>query len=237
MMPPAVQVSPQIAHFYQADTFADHRYIKHGRIRGTSILLLCAGKGFPFFKGKALDRLEDCFRAFTEEERLEGYEAFFCSTCQSHCPATKALRLHRLPSCLILHIKRFKVQARSRVKLSANIAFPLQGLNLQPFCSDSSLQNARSSAPGSSSAGAGVRGVCGGSSTLYDLYAVVNHLGSIDSGHYTAFCRLIGGEGEPVWHHFADDKVSEVWLSSVSIFIAISSNMKIALQILFLCAL
>ena len=38
----------------------------------------------------------------------QGDEAFSCDTCRGKTPATKHLRLQRLPKVLILHIKRFK---------------------------------------------------------------------------------------------------------------------------------
>lgn len=70
-----------------------------------------AGKGFTsLFKGKTIDKLEDCFHAFTEDEKLEGNEAFWCSVCEARTAATKVLHIHRFPKALVLHIKRFKVR-------------------------------------------------------------------------------------------------------------------------------
>ena len=46
-----------------------------------------------------------------------------------------------------------------------------------------------------------------GSYPLYDLYGVVNHMGSLSGGHYTAFCRH---EGSGSWLHFDDQTVSTV---------------------------
>ena len=45
----------------------------------------------------------------------------------------------------------------------------------------------------------------------YDLYAVSNHYGSLNGGHYTAFCK------NPVinkWYEFDDSHVSAVDASS-----------------------
>lgn len=155
-----------------------------------SKVLLHAGKGLSsLFKGKTIDRLEDCFRAFTEEERLEGNEAFWCSACQARTPATKVLRIHRFPHALVLHIKRFKVAKGQHVKLSSNVAIPLQGLDLAPFASES---------------------CCLDLGAKYDLYALANHAGSLDSGHYTAHAKVAGADREQPWCLFADDKVSEV---------------------------
>lgn len=160
-------------------------------------VLVRAGKGLSsLFKGKTIDRLEDCFRAFTEEERLEGNEAFLCSVCQARTPATKVLRIHRFPRALVLHIKRFKVAKGQHVKLSSNVAIPLQGLDLAPFASES---------------------CCLDIGAKYDLYALANHTGSLDSGHYTAHAKVAGAEGAQPWCLFADDKVSEVRASSPAV--------------------
>ncbi len=43
---------------------------------------------------------------------------------------------------------------------------------------------------------------------VYDLYSVVNHHGeSMNSGHYTSFCR---NPVDGIWRHFDDTKVSVV---------------------------
>jgi len=37
----------------------------------------------------------------------------------------------------------------------------------------------------------------------YDLFAVINHKGQIDNGHYTNYARF-----QDEWYHFDDDKVT-----------------------------
>jgi ubiquitin carboxyl-terminal hydrolase 4/11/15 len=44
-----------------------------------------------------------------------------------------------------------------------------------------------------------------GVNTIYDLYAVTNHFGSLNGGHYTANGRNPDGN----WYNFNDSKVSE----------------------------
>lgn len=43
-----------------------------------------------------------------------------------------------------------------------------------------------------------------GISPVYDLYAVSNHYGSLNGGHYTAYCKNIDGN----WYDFNDSSVS-----------------------------
>ena len=43
-----------------------------------------------------------------------------------------------------------------------------------------------------------------GVSTIYDLYGVVNHFGSLNGGHYTAYGKNPNGN----WYNFNDSSVS-----------------------------
>lgn len=43
-----------------------------------------------------------------------------------------------------------------------------------------------------------------GINTVYDLYAVTNHFGSLNGGHYTAFGKNPDGS----WYNFNDSQVS-----------------------------
>ena len=50
---------------------------------------------------------------------------------------------------------------------------------------------------------------------IYDLVAVAQHVGQLNSGHYTSLCRVMGNK----WYKFNDDKVTEIQKSEV-----VSSN-------------
>lgn len=50
-----------------------------------------------------------------------------------------------------------------------------------------------------------------GINTIYDLYAVTNHFGSLNGGHYTAFGKNPDGN----WYNFNDSQVSGVSSKSV----------------------
>ncbi|KAK3864038.1 hypothetical protein Pcinc_030235 [Petrolisthes cinctipes] len=49
-------------------------------------------------------------------------------------------------------------------------------------------------------------------SPSYDLFAVINHHGSANSGHYTAYCR---GPTQSTWRYYDDQKVTETSLQRV----------------------
>lgn len=57
---------------------------------------------------------------------LQGDEAFKCEVCKEATTATKRMRIHRLPRCLLLHMKRFKYDTSSREKVASNVNFPLK---------------------------------------------------------------------------------------------------------------
>ena len=50
-----------------------------------------------------------------------------------------------------------------------------------------------------------------GESQMYDLFAVTNHFGSLNGGHYTAFGKNINGN----WYNFNDSSVSNASTSNI----------------------
>ena len=82
-------------------------------------------------------------------------------------------------------------------KIDDLIDFPLDGLNLDPYCS--------------------AGGEAGRGDGIYDLFAVCNHYGRAGFGHYTAVCRewKANDELSEQWYCFDDDHVSRVRPSEV----------------------
>ncbi|KAG7669561.1 hypothetical protein Ndes2526B_g05900 [Nannochloris sp. 'desiccata'] len=143
--------------------------------------------------------LQDCLRAYTAGEKLDGKEAFSCEKCGEKTPATKQLCLHRLPDALILHVKRFKHGGAGGGgdKLTTDVVFPLHSLDLSNHLSPESPHPLQE--------------------CLYDLYAISYHTGSLAGGHYLACCRLSkeGKEGmttthDSSWYLFNDETVTPV---------------------------
>ena len=59
-------------------------------------------------RGLALDEL---FAWFQAEERLDGDDKWYCGKCKAHVCARKQIALWKLPQILIVHLKRFSVNA------------------------------------------------------------------------------------------------------------------------------
>ncbi len=103
------------------------------------------------------------------------------------------MELYKTPEILIVHFKRFSHQRGffGGRKINDFIGFPVKGLNLTDYVisEDPEQKNA-----------------------IYDLYAVSNHYGSMNGGHYIAFAK------NPVvdnWFEFDDSDVSRMDESKV----------------------
>ena len=126
--------------------------------------------------------LDDCVAAFVAEEALVGVNQWYCSKCKALVDATKKSEIWCLPPVLIIHLKRFKSDECSDCirKIDTALKYPISGWDLSYVVQSRSSSDAR-----------------------YDLYASSNHLGLMDSGHYTAFAL---NRFSKEWYEFDDDK-------------------------------
>lgn len=142
----------------------------------------------------------DCLSWFSTEETLTGNDKWYCAKCKNHVNALKKMEVYRAPEFLIIHLKRFSHQRASffsSKKINELINFPIEGLDLSEYV----LQNTQQAS-----------GKKGQESYVYDLYAVSNHFGSLNGGHYTAYAQ------NPIdrkWYDFDDSDVSRLDPSSV----------------------
>jgi ubiquitin carboxyl-terminal hydrolase 4/11/15 len=97
------------------------------------------------------------------------------------------MEIFSAPDYLVVHLKRFSHTRGlwGGRKVDELITFPVQGLDLSQHI----LKQTQ------------------GKPVIYDLYAVSNHFGSLDGGHYTAYCK------NPVygkWFNFDDSSVGKL---------------------------
>eukprot|EP00184_Porphyridium_aerugineum_P001707 CAMPEP_0184696184 /NCGR_PEP_ID=MMETSP0313-20130426/3559_1 /TAXON_ID=2792 /ORGANISM="Porphyridium aerugineum, Strain SAG 1380-2" /LENGTH=763 /DNA_ID=CAMNT_0027154759 /DNA_START=85 /DNA_END=2376 /DNA_ORIENTATION=- len=167
--------------------------------------------------------LLDSLVKFTTPEILDGGQTY-CSKCQSKQEAIKQLSFYRLPQILCIHLKRFEHGGATSQKLETLVEFPTSSLDMSPFLSSTIFKDkAMISLDASGQAVAAetedvlanlriekrdsdgvdelltVRNELG---RIYDLFAVVNHLGKIDRGHYISWVRL-----RDEWYVCDDEKV------------------------------
>eukprot|EP00968_Pinguiococcus_pyrenoidosus_P021253 scaffold2730_cov247-Pinguiococcus_pyrenoidosus.AAC.8 len=166
--------------------------------------------------------LTKCLEVFSEEEKIPDG---FCSKCRVFRNTTLKSELWRLPPVLVIHLKRFQFTSYSRRKLNNLVQFPVEGLDLQQFVADPNGVTKGGEASGGDKAArdeAGAeeeeeeRSLDGGASLemvaeppnrscLFDLFAVVHHVGVLGAGHYVA--TLLGEDGK--WYCFNDGQVHE----------------------------
>lgn len=152
----------------------------------------------PLSKSSPPVSLVDCLTEFTKPEDLSGDNAWYCSTCQSHQPATKTLAFWKTPDILVIHLKRFSSLGTVREKIDALVEFPVAGLDLdaEKMVEETKMMNRLEPEDFGSR-----------KRSLYDLFAVSEHVGSLlGSGHYKAYAH---NHEDDQWYHFSDDFVEK----------------------------
>ncbi|CAH1796752.1 unnamed protein product [Owenia fusiformis] len=166
-----------------------------GQLRSTLRCTECEHKSLtfdPFWelsvplpkRGYSDVSLQDCFNLFTVEEMLEGDERPKCEKCKTRRKCGKSFSIQKFPQVLVVTLKRFSQERFMRSKLSTNVTFPVNNLDLTEYAADKS-----------------------GGPFIYNLYGVSNHSGSTYSGHYTAYAKHPYNHQ---WQLFNDTRVSKV---------------------------
>ncbi|RWS27194.1 ubiquitin carboxyl-terminal hydrolase 22-like protein [Leptotrombidium deliense] len=149
---------------------------------------LAASATQPYCDESEPKSLIDCLERFTRPEHLGSSAKIKCSSCQSYQESTKQLSMKKLPIVASFHLKRFEHLNRFHKKISTFISFP-QYLDMSPFMA--SRRGCKTSVSDSSSSSTYVNGssLNENNTRRYCLFAVVNHSGTIETGHYTAYIR------------------------------------------------
>ncbi len=151
--------------------------------------------------------LYSCLEKFTNEESMEVNEdyGYYCKNCDAKRVVSTKTDLWKVPDILVVHIKRFFHMGQCREKIRSLVVFPLSGLDVTNFVAELSPERKNANLGG----------------LMYDLYGVLNHMGDMMNGHYTAYCRgtpcTSGGVEESdywgldrLWLNFDDEFVEEI---------------------------
>jgi ubiquitin carboxyl-terminal hydrolase 8 len=137
--------------------------------------------------GNIFSTIDECLEYFSNGETVD----YKCDSCKTNTTATKQMTLFDIPPKLIIQLKRFsssptgiRTFGLNGGKINNLIKFPLDDLNLK--------KNTNEIKP---------------LKTKYNLYATVNHYGSLGGGHYVANCKNLL---DHKWYHFNDDTISYV---------------------------
>ena len=131
--------------------------------------------------------LDECLRKMIEEEKLTLDDGFRCNKCKEPTPHIMEIHPQILPPILVIHLKRFKFESNQRYKINKLVDFPIYDLDMSKYKKFESCLDKKND--------------------KYDLYAVVNHFGTMNMGHYT--CHIKSDE-KLLWNFYNDNVVQEV---------------------------
>ncbi|CAM4431398.1 unnamed protein product [Caretta caretta] len=173
-----------------------------------------------------------CLYQFTRNEKLSEINKLLCDVCTQrrygpktsgksekkhvYTNAKKQMLISLAPPILTLHLKRFQQAGFNLRKVNKHIKFP-EVIDLAPFCATKCKNIAE-----------------GNTRVLYSLYGVVEHSGTMRSGHYTAYAKMrtvrnylsdlvlcgeipqaLEAESAGQWFHISDTHVQPVAVSKV----------------------
>ncbi|XP_069481062.1 ubiquitin carboxyl-terminal hydrolase 50 isoform X2 [Ambystoma mexicanum] len=133
--------------------------------------------------------LQDCLDHFFKQDILSWNNTVHCSYCDSCQDAQVKTSILKAPRIIIFHLKRFDCRDRIKRKLKTDVHYPLRNLDMSPYCSIPFQRLPK-----------------------YNLYAVVNHFGDMDWGHYTAYCK---NSQTQLWSTFDDTRCFNVPESTI----------------------
>lgn len=150
----------------------------YGQIKSTVKCTVCEGESATYdtFSNLSLElppnnidrcHISDCFNMYFNGERVSGWS---CPTCKAPRDAIKKLDISKLPPVLVIHMKRFYADSYSNStfrKKTIYVDFPLTDMTMLPYVARSEKNSGSNS------------------KHIYKLYAVSNHYGTMESGHYT----------------------------------------------------
>ena len=122
--------------------------------------------------------LRDCIHTFLKGDRLEGDNRWECNNCRMLVCAVKHTSIYSSPPILLFHLKRFSAYQRFTRKIDTAVEYP----------DTLRMEELSTTARGN-----------------YKLIGVVNHAGTISSGHYTS-AAIDPSTGK--WYSFNDAYVA-----------------------------
>lgn len=128
--------------------------------------------------------LNTCIKNFTVEEELKDKDQYKCDECKKYVDAIKKTSIWETPTLLIIQLKRFKNTYTNTTKVRSTVKYPLTDLSFENSCSQYYPVNHK-----------------------YDLYGVIQHVGSLHGGHYIAHTK------NPInnkWYEFNDEDVVHI---------------------------
>ncbi|CAF0978777.1 unnamed protein product [Didymodactylos carnosus] len=133
--------------------------------------------------------LKDCIKEYLTLETLDEHgQNYHCQACAMITNSTMKINLNTLPDILILQLKRFYFDSNLQQKKNDTfVDCPISSLDLRNYVATDVEQK-------------------------YNLIAVSNHTGTIQSGHYTTNAL---NSIDKCWYQFDDESVTKIDEKSV----------------------
>lgn len=150
----------------------------YGQIKSTVKCIVCSKESATYetFSNLSLELplnnldhcdINECFNLYFHGEIVKGWN---CPHCKVPREAIKKLDISKLPPVLVIHLKRFYADSYTPCtfrKKNVYVDFPLTNLNMMQYVARTEKNSGSNS------------------KHIYNLYAVSNHYGTMESGHYT----------------------------------------------------
>ena len=134
----------------------------------------------PLINNKKETTLIECFKLYCENEFLSGENAYYNENKKEKENVYKSTIFWNLPNILIIDLKRYDNFLR---KINTHVDIPIDNLDLRNF-------------------------VCGydNNKYIYNLFAVCNHHGNCNGGHYTSCIKNANNK----WYLYNDSVIQEI---------------------------
>lgn len=126
--------------------------------------------------------LEECFKNFIKEEKLDKGEEWDCFKCKKKVNAKKKIELYYLPKIFIICFTRFNKINNNLKKNQDDIDFKIENLDMKEYMIGPDKEHSK-----------------------YNLFAIIQHYGTIENGHYTSICK-----NNEIWYKYDDSKIYEI---------------------------
>ena len=126
--------------------------------------------------------LDECFKNFIKEEKLKEGEEWDCPNCCRKVLAKKKIDFYYLPKIFVICLTRFTKDNDNLLKNQEEIDFKIKDMDMKEYMVGPDKEHSK-----------------------YDLFAYVQHIGTIDNGHYTSICNNSGS-----WYKYDDSQVKEI---------------------------
>lgn len=165
--------------------------------------------------------LEKLIRRFSKPEDLDDDNKYRCPSCKKEVNAKRQINIYKVPKYFIVHMKKMKSgwdRYRSSGTDILKIDFPVNNFDItdlvmskdpiesynikkEEFMDDNNkVLLGRELTMYEST----------GKPLVYNLYGIINHYGSMNFGHYTAYCK-----NENNWYCYDDSNVTQVREDSI----------------------